>query len=66
MKPGVIIESLETLEKECLIDLNLSIDEKFLSSGCQIKTDAEAGTDILGDQEFFGIQKSEKSVSIDI
>ena len=39
MCPGRIQQSIEAIEEEGLNDLNLSLDEKFISSGCEIGMD---------------------------
>ena len=52
MKPGPIIESLEILKKESQLKIpNLSIDEKHLSSGMELKV-KDGEISIQGDQEY--------------
>ena len=53
MSPGCIQESLESLKMENFKDLNLSIDEKHISSGMEMQVN-ETSVTILGDQEYFG------------
>ena len=64
MRPGLIQESTNILMEDGMSDLNLSIDEKFLSSGCKIEIDEESRTVIKGDQEYFGVSTTYKSSSI--
>ena len=65
MKPGPIMESLEILKKEShLKTLNLSIDEKHLSSGMELKV-KDGEISIEGDQEYFGKASTNKETDLD-
>ena len=65
MKPGVIKESLDILNHEPhLKNLNLSIDEKHLSTGVQL-TVKEDTIKIDGDQEYIGKATTNKEIDIE-
>lgn len=64
MRPGRIQQSIEAIEEEGLNDLNLSLDEKFISSGCEIGMDENNETKINGDQDFFGKATTRKAAAI--
>ena len=63
MTPGCINESIEALKDEKMKDLNLSIDEKHISSGVEMKIENNSIT-ITGDQEYFGLATTNKSEDI--
>ena len=60
MSPGCIQESLQSLKMENFKDLNLSIDEKHISSGMEMQVN-ETSVTILGDQEYFGTATANKA-----
>jgi hypothetical protein len=37
MMPGVIPEAIEAVKNSKMMELNMSVDEKFLSSGFQVR-----------------------------